>query len=54
MSEMEKRRNLSPDAALPLYEKLGYLSGATGVGIFQALFGTFMLVYYTNVAHVNP
>lgn len=45
---------MSPDAALPLYEKLGYLSGATGVGIFQALFGTFMLVYYTNVAHVNP
>lgn len=50
----DKGRNLSPDAALPLYEKLGYLSGATGVGIFQALFGTFMLVYYTNVAHINP
>lgn len=48
------RRNMSPDAALPLYEKLGYLSGATGVGIFQALFGTFMLVYYTNVANINP
>ncbi len=55
MSEGTKKgRNMSPDAALPLYEKLGYLSGATGVGIFQALFGTFMLVYYTNVAHVNP
>lgn len=55
MSEgTRKGRNMSPDAALPLYEKLGYLSGATGVGIFQALFGTFMLVYYTNVAHVNP
>lgn len=51
---MKKRRNMNPDAALPLYEKLGYLSGSTGVGIFQALFGTFMLVYYTNVAHVNP
>lgn len=45
---------MSPDAALPFYEKLGYLSGATGGGILQALFGTFMLVYYTNVAHVNP
>lgn len=55
MSEGTKKgRNMSPDAALPLYEKLGYLSGATGVGIFQAMFGTFMLVYYTNVAHVNP
>lgn len=55
MSEGTKKgRNMSSDAALPLYEKLGYLSGATGVGIFQALFGTFMLVYYTNVAHVNP
>lgn len=54
MNETKKGRNMSPDAALPLYEKLGYLSGATGVGIFQALFGTFMLVYYTNVAHINP
>ncbi len=50
----QRTRNMSPDALLPMYEKLGYLSGATGVGIFQAIFGTFMLVYYTNVAHVNP
>lgn len=50
----KKTRDMSPNAALPMYEKLGYLSGATGVGIFQAIFGTFMLVYYTNVAHVKP
>ena len=50
----KKVRNMSPDAALPLYVKLGYLSGSTAVGIFQALFATFMMVYYTNVAHVNP
>lgn len=56
MKEVTKKmgRDMSPDAELPLSEKLGYLSGATGVGIFQALFGTFMLVYYTNVAHVHP
>lgn len=53
MNETTKR-NMSPDAPLPFYEKLGYLSGATGVSIFQALFSTFMLVYYTQVAHVSP
>lgn len=56
MSEVTKKkeRDMNPNAALPFYEKLGYLSGATGSGIFQALFGTFMLVYYTNVAHISP
>lgn len=52
--EKKTRRDMSPGASLPFYEKLGYLSGSTGVGIFQALFGTFMLVYYTNVLDVNP
>ena len=53
MSNTQKKvRDMSPDAQLQLYEKLGYLSGATAIGIFQALFATFMLVYYTNVAHV--
>lgn len=54
MSEKKKGKNMSPDAALPMSEKLGYLSGSTGIGIFQVLFGTFMLVYYTEVAHINP
>ncbi len=54
MSETTKKvRDMSPDAKLPFYEKLGYLSGSTAIGIFQALFATFMLVYYTNVAHVD-
>ena len=54
MSDTTKKvRNMSPDAALPFYEKLGYLSGSTAIGIFQALFATFMLVYYTNVAHID-
>lgn len=49
-----KDKDMRPDAKLPGSELLGYLSGATGVGIFQALFSAFILVYYTNVAHVSP
>lgn len=47
-------RNMSPDAAIPLYEQIGYLAGATSVGTYSVLFGAFVLVYYTNVAHINP
>ena len=50
----KKTRDMSPNAILPMYEKLGYLLGSVGVGIFQVIFGTFMLVYYTNVAKINP
>ncbi|GAA0792734.1 MFS transporter [Faecalicatena orotica] len=51
---MKNKRNMSPDAAIPFYEQLGYLAGASSVGTYSIFFGTFILVYYTNVMHIDP
>lgn len=49
---MKKQRDMSVDAKLGFSEHFGYFLGS-GVNVQQALFGTFLLVYYTNVAGIN-
>lgn len=54
MNKTKKVRDMSPDAPLGLGENLGFMFGAGASGILQFLFSAVLLVYYTQVVHVNP
>lgn len=54
MVKEKRTKDLSPNGRASFTEYIGYMMGASGIGIFQCLFATFMLIYYTQVVHVNP
>lgn len=50
---MSKVKNMSPDAKVPIMEKMAFSLGGQGANFFTMIIGTFLLVYYTNVVGVS-
>lgn len=48
-----KKRDMCPDAKIPVYEKLGYAFGTTGSNFIVTIISAFLLVYYTNVVGIS-
>lgn len=56
MSKLEtakKEKNMSPDAKVPILEKMAFSVGGQGANFYVMLISSFLLVYYTNVVGVS-
>lgn len=53
MRGTKKEKNMSPDADVPVLEKMAFSVGGQGANFFIMIIGSFLLVYYTNVVGVG-
>lgn len=50
---MRREKNMSPDARVPVIEKMGFAIGGQGTNFYVMIISSFLLVYYTNVVGIG-
>lgn len=53
LEKVRKEKNMSPDAKVPVLEKMAFSVGGQGANFYVMLISSFLLVYYTNVVGVS-
>lgn len=50
---MKRVKNMSPDARVPVMEKMAFALGGQGGNFYTMILSSFLLVYYTNVVGIS-